>query len=187
MIIGIAGTLGAGKGTVVEYLKTQGFAHYSSSSTLKDLLTERALPPNRANLSELANELSLQYPGGILGLNHKRAQEDGYADYVLESLHRLHEAEYVRSIKGVILGVDADVKLRYERVIQRKEGEKDNVTYEQFLSDVEREEEGSQGGDGPNIRAILKVADEIIENNGSLAELHKKIDTFLMRERARVA
>jgi len=31
MILGITGTFGAGKGTIVEYLKTKGFSHYSVS------------------------------------------------------------------------------------------------------------------------------------------------------------
>jgi len=30
IIIGITGTLGAGKGTVVEYLQEKGFRHYSA-------------------------------------------------------------------------------------------------------------------------------------------------------------
>lgn len=38
-IIGITGTLGAGKGTIVEYLKDKkGFAHFSVREFLKEIL-----------------------------------------------------------------------------------------------------------------------------------------------------
>lgn len=42
LIIGITGTNGAGKGTVVEYLvKEKGFSHYSVSGYLTQILKRR--------------------------------------------------------------------------------------------------------------------------------------------------
>ncbi len=178
MIIGIAGTLGAGKGTVVAYLKQQGFKHYSSSGLLKQILIERGDPLTRQHLSALADELSAQYAGGVLHLSHERAQEEGATDYVLEAIHRPVEADYVRSIGGAILGVDADIRTRFERVTERKEGAKDEVTFEQFVKDSEREDEGATGS-GPHIRAVLATADVVVMNNGTIEELHTAVDTAL--------
>lgn len=181
MIIGITGTLGAGKGTVVEYLKLKGFKHFSSSGILKEMLVERGEAPTRENLSNLANELMQVRPrGGILHVSHEKAHQAGHKDYILESIHRVSEADYIRSIGGKILGVDADIKKRYERAFARQEGEKDNVTFQQFVRDTQREEEGATGT-GPNIRAVLKSADAIILNNGSLEELHAQVDAALAR------
>ena len=179
MIIGIAGTIGAGKGTVVKHLEAQGFSHYSSSDILKDLLKERGLPAIRENMSALADELSAQYEGGVLSLSHKQAKKEGLENYVLESIHRKEEADYVRSLGGVILGVDTNLEKRYERTMERAEGEKDNTTYEQFLKDAEREDEGKGGG--PNIRAVLEDADVVIMNNGSMDELKTKIEVALTK------
>lgn len=180
MIIGITGTLGAGKGTVVEYLKTKGFTHYSSSGLLKEMLAQWGLPATRQNMSELADELMSKYEGGILFFSHEKALKEGVTDYVLESIHRESEAAYVRKIGGAVLGVDADMEKRYERAIKRKEGEKDNVTFEQFVSDTKREEEGATGT-GPNIRAVLKSADAIITNNGSTEELKAQVEAVLKK------
>ncbi len=182
MIIGIAGTLGAGKGTVVEHLKTKGFVHYSSSGILKEILRESGQVESRKNLSHLADELMKKHEGGIFHFSHERAQRSGTSNYILEAIHRVSEAEYVRSIGGVVIGVDADIKVRYARVVQRKEGEKDNVTYEQFLKDAAREDEG-ETGTGPNIRAVLKMADFIIMNDGSLEELYAHIEEVLQKIR----
>lgn len=179
MIIGIAGTIGAGKGTVVAYLKERkGFRHYSCSGMLKEILNERGVPATRANLSALADELNERYEGGVLHLAHDRAREDGAENYILEAIHRESEAAYVRSLGGIILGIDADVRTRYDRATARKEGEKDEVTFEQFLQDAQREDEG-KGSGAPNIRAVLAGADAVIANDGTLDELHEQIDRFL--------
>jgi dephospho-CoA kinase len=181
MIIGIAGTLGAGKGTVVEYLKSKGFAHYSSSKTLIRILTERGQDHVRKNMSDLANELMRDYEGGILYFSHEQAKKDGHQDYILEALHRVSEGEYVHKIGGIILGIDAEIEVRYERTIKRQEGMKDNVTFEQFKSDSDREDEGRTGS-GPNIKAVIKMADYTVTNNGTVEELHQQIDEFIAKK-----
>lgn len=178
MIIGIAGTIGSGKGTVVEYLKERGFGHYSSSDTLRAMLRERGEPDTRLAMSTLANELMQEYPGGVLTMSYQAAQKDGIPDFVLEAIHRESEAAYVRSIGGVILGVDAGLKTRYERSFKRGDGDKDNVSFEEFVESSAREDEG-KGATGANIRAVLKSADSVITNDGTLPELHAQVDAFL--------
>lgn len=180
MIIGIAGTLGAGKGTVVDYLKTKGFVHFSSSDVLRRILSERTQEATRLNMSNLANELMSTYEGGVLHFSHEYAKQDGHTDYILEALHRVSEGEYIKKIGGIILGIDADVQVRYDRAISRKEGLKDEVTFEQFLADSNREDEGKTGS-GPNIKAVIKMADYTVTNNDTLAELHTQIEQFLSK------
>lgn len=178
MIIGIAGTLGAGKGTVVERLKVKGFTHYSVSGRLVEILRERELPEDRPHMSTLADELAIAHRGGILEVMYQKAQADGVTDFILESIHRESEADYVRSIGGIILAVDVDPHVRYERSQLRQEGEKDNVTYEEFLAAIEREEKGN--GDGmPNINAVIKTADHHLMNNDTIEVLHAKVDQWL--------
>ncbi|MFM2330716.1 MAG: hypothetical protein RLZZ26_223 [Candidatus Parcubacteria bacterium] len=180
MIVGIAGTIGAGKGTVVEYLIQKGFSHYSSSDTLRGILTGRGLPHTRVNLSALADELLAERRGGVLAYSFEQAQKDGAKDMILEAIHRMSEADYVRSIGGVILGVDADLQTRYDRIHKRQDGEKDNVTFEQFSTDARNEDDG-KGPTGSNIRSVLASVDATITNNGTVEELRAQVDEVLAK------
>ena len=180
MIIGIAGTLAAGKGAVVEYLKSKGFKHYSSSAILKEILTERGLPLTRDYMSPLADELMTQYPGGILSLSLEKAKKEGAVDFVLEAIHRPSEAHFLRSLGGKVVGVDADVQKRFERTVARRDGAKDQVTYEEFLAHTLHEDEG-KGVTGSHIRAVLDEADAVVMNNGTLEELHAEVDRVLVK------
>lgn len=181
MIIGIAGTLGSGKGTVVKYLRSKkNFSHYSSSDILKKNLEERGLSVTRKNMSELADEFIKKYEGGILHASYQQAQADNAQNIILEAIHRVGEAEFVRSLGGLVLGVDADVAVRYERISERHEGKKDEVTSDQFLADSKREDEG-KGNGTPNIKEVLKNTDHTIMNNGTLEELQKEVDVFLSK------
>ena len=178
MIIGIAGTIAAGKGAVVAYLKSKGFKHYSSSDTLKRILTERGNPLTRDYMSALAEELLASHEGGVLGMNMESAEKDGETNIVLEAIHRMSEADFVRSKGGKIVGVDADIKIRYERTLARGDGEKDAVTFEQFAEHSAREDEGKRNLTS-NIKSVIDSADAVIQNNGTLEELRAQIDAAL--------
>ena len=120
MIIGIAGTIGAGKGTVVEYLvKEKGFTHYSSSGLLKEMLEERGEIIDRDALAKLAREIRAEDPNGVPKLTYERMQRDKPKHAILEALHTVGEAEFVKGVGGFIIGVDADIDLRYERIQKR--------------------------------------------------------------------
>ena len=181
MILGIAGTIGAGKGTVVEYLKAKGFVNYSSSKLLGEILNTEGKAKIRDNYSPLATRLQQDYPGGVVEKNYQEKYlAEKPENVIFEALHRQSEANFIRSIGGYIIGVDADIETRYTRISKRQEGEKDEVTFEKFKEDARIEDEG--GGDAArdnNIRAVINNADAVIVNDGTLEELHAKIDAML--------
>jgi dephospho-CoA kinase len=181
MIIGITGSLGGGKGTVVSYLKQKGFSHYSSSGYLIELLTARGEVIDRDAMNRVANELRAHNPAGVPAATYARYEaEDGESDAIFESLHSVPEVEFIKSIGGVVLAVTADPDIRYER-IRRRGSVKDDVTKEQFIAQQVREEAGSHDPNKSNIFDTIKAADYVLENNGSLATLHAAVDTFLAR------
>ena len=60
--IGITGTLGAGKGTIVDYLiKNKGFVHYSVRSFITEEINRRGLPVNRDSMTMVGNDLRAQH------------------------------------------------------------------------------------------------------------------------------
>mgnify|MGYP001577534124 CR=1 FL=1 len=178
MIIGIAGTIGSGKGAVVEYLKQKGFAHYSGSGQLRELLEARGETIDRDAYSRIATEIREHDPIGLAKLLRERMERDNPGNAIMEALHTAGEAEFVRSIGGHILGIDADIPIRYARITKRG-SEKDSISFEKFVEQSKREDEGALETAAHNIRAALNVADAIIMNNGTLEELHAQIDDVL--------
>ena len=180
MLIGIVGVLGGGKGTVVEYLLAKGnFKHYSSSDLLITILEERGDVVDRDGMNRIANELRATDPAGVPAENYKRYEaEDGEGDVIFESIHSVPEADFIKSIGGIMIGVTAAPDIRYERILKRG-SVKDGITKEKFIEQQKREEVGSADANKSNIFAAIAQADFIVENNGSIGELEEKIEVIL--------
>lgn len=182
MVIGITGSLGGGKGTVVEYLiEKYNFAHYSSSGHLVALLEQRGEVVDRDAMNRIANELRAGDAAGVPMETYKQYVADGAPENVIfESLHSVPEAMFIKSKGGHIIAVTADSDIRYERVVQRG-SVKDNVTKEEFVAQQEREEHGDEDQNKSNIFSVIKMADFTIHNNGTLEELHAQVDEVLKK------
>ena len=179
VVIGITGTIGAGKGTVVEYLvDRKNFKHFSARGFLTEEIERRGLENNRDNMVAVANELrEKNSPSFVADELLKRALESG-ENCVLESLRTVGEIEYLRK-KGnfTLLAVDADPKIRYQRILGRS-SVTDNIGFEKFLSDEEREMD-SDDPNKQNLRRCIEMADFRIENNGTVEELNSKLEEIL--------
>ena len=180
MIIGITGSLGGGKGTVVEYLRSKhNFAHYSSSDLLVTILEERGEVVDRDGMNRIANELRAENSAGVPAENYKRYEaEDGESDVIFESIHSVPESDFIKSIGGIMIGITASPEVRYERILARG-SVKDNISREKFIEQQQREEAGSDDPNKSNIFDAIAEADFVIENNGTLEELQAQVDQIL--------
>ena len=77
--IGITGTLGAGKGTIVEYLQREkGFSHYSVRAFLTEEIKRRGLEVNRDTMTLVGNDLRAQHtPSWIVEQLYEQASASG--------------------------------------------------------------------------------------------------------------
>jgi dephospho-CoA kinase len=179
MIIGITGTLGAGKGTVVEYLKEKGLKHYSAREFIVKEVTKRGLEPIRDNITAVADDLRKKnFPGYIISELLKEAEAHG-GNAVIESVRALGEIEVLRKSKEqfYLFAVDAYPRTRYERVIARK-ASTDNVTFEKFIEDEQKESTGESPWRG-NLPGCIKLADFVFQNNGTKEELFVQVENVL--------
>lgn len=179
MIVGITGTNGSGKGEVVDYLvKEKGFAHYSVRAFLTRELKLQGRGDDRSELRLLANELrETKDPAYIIRTLYEDAINDGAEKAIIESIRNVGEAEFLKSKGAKLLAVDADQKMRYERV-QKRRSATDKVDFPTFVEHEEREMH-PVGPHDMNVRGVMALADKTILNEGTLEELHRQVNAFL--------
>ena len=179
IIIGITGTLGAGKGTVVEYLaEKRGFDHYSVRSFLLKEINLRGMPENRDSMVVVANELrSKNGPSYVTDQLYFEAALRG-RDCIIESIRTPGEIVSLRK-KGnfFLFAVDADPEIRFRRIIERK-SETDHISLETFINDEAREMNTSDPNK-QNLKACIREADFVLNNNGTKEELFVEVERIL--------
>jgi len=181
IIIGITGHIGAGKGTVVEYLtEIKGFKHFSARTFITKEIKRRGLPVDRDSMTLVSNDLRQTYsPSYIIESLYKEAKERG-VDCIIESIRTPGEVDALRSIGHFfLLAVTADLPVRYQRVVLRA-GVTDNISFETFVMQDEREAASTDPHKG-NINECIRRADYVLNNNGSVQTLHKEIEDVFVK------
>ena len=179
-IIGITGTIGAGKGAAVSYLvHEKGFVHYSARTLFHEQMEAAGIPITRDSMAAFANECRAKYgPQYVFDELWKRAKASG-KPAIIESIRTIGEAEALRRQGGGLLSMDADRAIRYGRIHGRG-SVLDNVTFEEFVAQEEREMY-SDDPNKQNIAAVMSMADAAIVNNRSLEDLHTQIEDILTK------
>jgi dephospho-CoA kinase len=179
IIIGITGTLGAGKGTIVEYLvDKKEFIHYSVRAYLLGKIREQGLKEDRDTMFHLGNELRANYGSSyIIDQLYNQAMIAG-ENCIIESLRSPGEIDSLRN-KGhfYLLAVDADPDIRYQRIVLRQ-SETDQVSRETFLENEEREM-NSIDPNKQNLKKCIEMADCVILNNGTKKDLILELEKVL--------
>jgi len=175
MLIGITGTLGSGKGTIVDYLvKKRGFKHYSVRQFITSEIIRKKMIVNRDNMVKIANLLREKYGSSyIIRRLYKEAIKQG-GNMVIESIRNPNEAKFLKQKGAIIFSVDADPKLRYKR-IKLRSNETDNVSFRQFMKQ-EKRELTSKLTSAINLNKVISMADYNFSNNGTKKKLYNKIE-----------
>ncbi|MBW6491377.1 MAG: AAA family ATPase [Lentimicrobium sp.] len=180
IIIGITGTLGAGKGTIVEYLLNEkGFTHFSVRKFITREIIKRHLPVNRDSMVVVANNLRATHsPSYITDCLYAEAMITGN-NCVIESIRTPGEVESLRKRGNFTLfAVDADPKVRYQRIKERQ-SETDQISFEIFIANEAREMT-STDPNHQNLRKCIEMADYVFDNDGSICELESAVDDVLV-------
>lgn len=179
IIIGITGTLGAGKGTVVDYLvQKYNFVHYSVREYLKEEVAKRNLPQNRDSFTFVANDLRAQHgPSFIVDALYERAAQR-QQNAIIESIRTPGEIDSLSQKSDfMLLAVDADPKIRYDRVVIRN-SETDHIDFETFISNEQREM-NSTDPNKQNLGECIRRAHFSLNNNGNIEDLQHQVDNII--------
>ena len=177
--IGITGTLGAGKGTIVDYLqKEKGFSHYSVRAFLIDEIKARGMEVNRDSMTLVGNDLRAQHsPSWIIEQLYQQAQASG-KNCIIESIRTPGEVDTLRSKPNFYLfAVDADPRVRYDRAVLRG-SETDHIDYDTFLADEQREMDNADPNK-QNLKYCIQQADYCFDNNGTIDDLNQQVEQVL--------
>ena len=175
-ILVFTGLPSSGKGTAAKYfVEKYGAKSFRFSTIMRDLLDRLYLPQSRENMSHISTVLRQNFSEDIfakvMAEDVRRAETN---IVVIDGARRLADIEYLSKIPGFKLAaIKVDMRIRYERLIQRGENPDDkNKTWEQFQEDHNLETELS-------IPELMKQADVVIDNNGSLEDFYKQLDKLV--------
>ncbi len=177
MIIGLTGKNGSGKTEVSEYLKSRGFEYHSLSDEIREEIRRRGQEITREVLIQVGNELREKLGPGILAERILQSLERDH-NYVIDSIRNPYEVEVLKRRKDfILLAVEADQAIRFER--SRKRGrENAPENFEQFVEEEARELE-STNPTSQQLHATRRKADLVVVNNGTLNDLHSRLDELL--------
>lgn len=182
LVIGVTGTLGAGKGTIVDYLvNDHGFKHYSVRQYLLAEIEKQSLPTDRDSMVIVANKLRAEHsPHFIIAELFDQATYNGQ-DAVIESIRTPGEVDFLRQQdQFLLLAVDADPYLRYERIKSRK-SVTDDIDFATFIENEKREMTASDPNK-QNLQKCIQMADIKFINNGTIKELIYQVDEKLFAD-----
>ena len=165
----------------------------SVTDILREELKTRGLPPAREQMRNLSAEWRRQYGLGVLIDKAKEAYDStqGYKGLALASLRNPGEVDSVHRYGGLVVWVDADAKVRYDRLQLNshlrgaERGVDDNKSYAEFLEDEAAEMDHPVGGDNAtlSLSGVKAKSDIFLVNDGhSLEALAKDLDKQLNLE-----
>lgn len=172
-IIGLAGTNGAGKDTVGHMLAAEhNYLFVSVTDLLRKEAERRGQPVERGVLRSISAEWRRE--SGLSVLVDKAVAEfessgSKYTGVVISSLRNPGEADRIHALGGTVVWVDADPRVRYDRVQkarrQRDRAGEDDKTFEQFQT--EEAVEMTRSGDAATVdmSAVKELSDVTVINN----------------------
>ncbi len=178
MIIGLTGSLAAGKGVVADFLKKKGFIYLSLSDELREIMKENKVQITRENLQLWGNKLREERGLDVLA---KRAIEkiktQEYKKAIVDGIRNPAEIDSLeKNLKHFFLvAVDAPIKIRFERMVARSR-ESDPIRLEDFLK-VDKKDKGiGEKISGQGVGKCMARAKFVLMNDGSLEAVEKKIE-----------
>jgi dephospho-CoA kinase len=177
LFIGIVGTNGAGKTELCNYLAQKGFSVFSLSDIVREAARKKDLPLTRDNLVETGTNLKTEFGSNVLATKaYQKVIENNLQHVVFDSIRHISEVRYLKERGCNIIGITASIKTRFDRIKSRQR-ETDNVDFETFKKQDERENLGKSLGQ--NINQALEECEVIIENEGGKESLYSQIDKFV--------
>jgi len=174
-IIGLAGTLNAGKDSLGDMLaERHGYLHMSTSDMLREIKRQHFGDTPEALLTRndpFVIQLRAKSKPGFLvdGVfaEWEKLKDRYPGGFVASAIRAKSEAERIHELGGIIVFVDADPEIRYKRSqIRQRDANESGKSFEEFMA-TELSEINVDPNDKfvQNLTAMRDMADIIILNN----------------------
>ncbi|TAL47904.1 hypothetical protein EPN87_01860 [archaeon] len=181
-VIGITGTIGAGKKVLKDMLKTKmDFFDIVLSDVIHAEVERKKGKADRKTLQDMGNDMRRMYGTHILAKLAVEYLSKKKNMIVIDGIRNPGEVDYLRQRFGSdfrLIAIDADPKTRFERILKRKQT-KDPKTWEEFVAMDERDQGKDEPPYGQHVRACIEKADFKIVNDSSESELQKQADQII--------
>ena len=154
---------------MAKFLAARGFTVHSLSDIVREAAARAGLEPSRDNLIATGVALrAAEGPGVLAARILPRLAEEA----VVDSIRGPAEVAVLRTLPTfVLVGVDAPMPLRFERSLLRgRLG--DGASLQEFERQEERENTSAETGQ--QLRRTLALADRVLVNDGTIADLHSR-------------
>lgn len=180
-LIGLSGTNGSGKDTIGHMLaERHGYLFVSLTDMLRHEAKKRGQTLDREVLRTISAEWRRESGLGVLidkALEHLKELNADYRGLVMASLRNPGEADRVHELGGMVVWVDADPRVRYDRIqankATRDRMEEDDKTYVQFIAEEQVEMTSSGDSATLNMQGVKEKSDVTLMNNGVDIETFK--------------
>ncbi|GHU08135.1 hypothetical protein FACS189431_3850 [Alphaproteobacteria bacterium] len=171
-VIGVGGTFASGKDSLAKFLaEKHGYTHVSTSDMVRTAAMERYDNVERPTLTRTARALRDKGGSGILA---EKALETLGRPIVVSGIRTSGEVEAIKNADGVMVFVDADLRVRYQRMQGRARDGEAELPYDDFLAREQREMEINDDPSDQNLGVVKNMADIQLDNSGSLADFTEK-------------
>jgi dephospho-CoA kinase len=179
-IIGAIGENGSGKDEILKYLKTKyNIPFIGTGDMVREIARKEGIEPTRANLGDLSSRYFRQFGNGyFVKLAAGQIIKNRWEIAGISGIRSFDDVTILKKMlcKDFILVnvIVSDQKERYQRMLNRR-STRDPDTYEKFLQLDANEERIFK------IKKAAELASFRITNDGSLDDLHKNIEEFVIQ------
>jgi len=170
VVVGVAGMPGSGKGAFRRTLQKMGYPVVIMGDEVREEVKRRNLKPTPENLGKVMLQLrESEGPAAVAKRCIPKLKKATEKIVGVDGIRSLHEVkEFKKHFPSFILiAIHASPKTRYQRLFRRKRSD-DPTNWETFMQRDLREL-------GIGMGAVIAAADHMIVNEGTVAQLKKKI------------
>jgi len=160
-LIGIAGSFASGKDTVAHRLAADfGYTHVSTGDMVREVALRERDSIERPVLREVA-EHHRQRDGAGAFVKHALTKP---RPLVVTGIRALGEAKEIKNHGGILIFIDAPIKLRYERMKARHRDNETQLSLEEFHGNEQKEWHSGETDADFNLRDIKSMSDIVVDN-----------------------